>query len=1198
MSSRHRRCNRKWNGLQSCTSHGDPAVVRPTPPVIPTWEVNDTVFPPSHVDDFSDSCVDGDDQTSPHPSDPTVSTTSTVGKISKPELSRDQMAMLDIMLLLDNNGANRGVYNELMTLLRKHCKRGFNPINANNREKFLEDMRQKVHVPAPIRSTVRGRTVFRFPLQEMIQDLLLSHHFDSIDKVLLRRDDDGRLLKFEPRVETELSEVMSRRWAQDTFDQICDYDPSNDLFLPLILYADKTGTDRYQRYPLEPWMFTFALFPRQVREKADAWRHVGFIPPTEDIAASSDDQEDQSNEQWMKKSQQSLQLYHDYLAELLTDLKVFSSHKPEMLVNFGGITERRRLHISVAIIVGDQKSQDYVCGRISSNKGAAGRVHRACMCSGPRAGDAKESSCSSLVNADVISELNRIGLLSSESLCSIIRDSLPGRDSTVVKQRNIMIGQVTRTIRLARALLAKPYTLHPLRNAFDGVSFGANTRGVHTATAEDHLHSTEAGVIKYLNDVMYGLFTDKESADFEDNIRSLFCCIRSSASQSFPTLKLKKNFTSQSLMTHTEKVGSLLNFRLSMELPQCRDIWEKSSDRHKLKYKKFPNVKSTVSDHKSGSKRKRCTKVSDKNTELSTNNASAKDFPLRKDLLFAADRNKDDPFPRNDLSLSFLFRHLWRHGFEALFQEDALDELQVEQFTTEAWDLLRPLQSKSPRDCYPLPEFVEKVNCSTVRHLLRNSQNEANEPSCLERNCNKRLRRFKSSYVVGKMDASLPIAQVCQPLNYNHTVPVPNCVRKHLRKKPKVDGSGFTGAILCKSDTFVTFVEYLLCYHAWCHYSYLLPKLSQADYDTVDFGSMVVVQYFDTFVYRGDTSTDSDTCKMHSQLHVKRMIDYFGDLMQYNSGTGERGLKDWAKGASRTARKRGIEAFTEDTTKRVCEAILLKHLSESVLGDLSNNESSRDTAHGSDSGDFTLDGKRCHAMFTRNCPHFKFCRDNVDSVVYLDIQRIRRGVPTEPSQATGTISTEIVDALMFLEPEQDTFEVWCEAITNNGSHVRCFPNYHGNTGPWYDWVMVKFSVTGRDRGEDYPCKLLAFYKDGGGCQKAIVHSVRSKTTSSCEGPFKDSRLITHYRKEFDVRGHPVLRSINIEDIQCCLVAREAKPSNISPLPERTVTPSEQREHTVFVLRPREEWASLFVDWTREIKRRRTDVSGNEKYRLI
>jgi hypothetical protein len=41
-----------------------------------------------------------------------------------------------------------------------------------------------------------------------------------------------------------------------TFHSLEDFDPDNVLFFPLLLYADKTGTDMNQWYLLEPWMFT------------------------------------------------------------------------------------------------------------------------------------------------------------------------------------------------------------------------------------------------------------------------------------------------------------------------------------------------------------------------------------------------------------------------------------------------------------------------------------------------------------------------------------------------------------------------------------------------------------------------------------------------------------------------------------------------------------------------------------------------------------------------------------------------------------------------------------------------------------------------------------------------------------------------------------------------------------------------------
>jgi hypothetical protein len=43
---------------------------------------------------------------------------------------------------------------------------------------------------------------------------------------------------------------MPKQWAKDTFNFPEDSNPDNDLFFPLVLYADKTDTDVNQWYLL------------------------------------------------------------------------------------------------------------------------------------------------------------------------------------------------------------------------------------------------------------------------------------------------------------------------------------------------------------------------------------------------------------------------------------------------------------------------------------------------------------------------------------------------------------------------------------------------------------------------------------------------------------------------------------------------------------------------------------------------------------------------------------------------------------------------------------------------------------------------------------------------------------------------------------------------------------------------------------
>lgn len=78
-------------------------------------------------------------------------------------------------------------------------------------------------------------------------------------------------------------------------------------------------------------------------------------------------------------------------------------------------------------------------------------------------------------------------------------------------------------------------------------------------------------------------------------------------------------------------------------------------------------------------------------------------------------------------------------------------------------------------------------------------------------------------------------------------------------------------------------------------------------------------------IYWGDDTVDSATCKIHSQLHD--VTDLFGDQMGYTTETGERGLKVWAKGASKTALKHGSDKFMES----ISHCIAKRHLFNGAL---------------------------------------------------------------------------------------------------------------------------------------------------------------------------------------------------------------------------------------------------------------------------
>jgi hypothetical protein len=131
------------------------------------------------------------------------------------------------------------------------------------------------------------------------------------------------------------------------------------------------------------------LLQRCIRESGTSWQHLGFLPSLDHIGKSAfEEMGPASNE-----SQKKLQLYHDFLLVLLQEVKHAATNKPVMMINLGRVWQKRRLHIHVSVVMGGQKSQDYLCGRKTINSGNAGRVHCSCMTSGLQASNTVAGCC-------------------------------------------------------------------------------------------------------------------------------------------------------------------------------------------------------------------------------------------------------------------------------------------------------------------------------------------------------------------------------------------------------------------------------------------------------------------------------------------------------------------------------------------------------------------------------------------------------------------------------------------------------------------------------------------------------------------------------------------------------------------------------------------------------------------------------------
>jgi len=1125
--------------------------------------------------------------------------------VHKPsEFSELEVATLELLSLCDGSGARRGLYDDLLTLLRRFKKKKIDITRTMQRKPFVLAISKKVDAPKPKTSTVCGRKVIYYSFIDSLRHLIRSPVFANPNNLCINHDANSPLQPFKPKTIDDVGEIMAKTWASDTQEGINDFDDENDLLLPIMLYGDKTGTDVNQRYPLEPWVFTIPLLRRQARQHSSSWMHLGFMPSLDLVDGSSD-----------KK----LQLYHDYMSVLLEELTSVSRAKPVMWVNLGTHWEKRRLHVKTANILGDQKSQDYVCGRVAANNGSAGRIHRGCGCSVVEHTIALANHESNVLPCgdpptQAIKRLNDLALLdlsdeAEEGPVALLGDVLPPDESLQSRREHRSVVSFLRRVqKLAREILNDVFSMHPHRNAFDGIDFGANVHGVLVATGDDQLHASEAGVMLKLAVASYGGLTAKERTELEGIIRLMVMSSKSSASSEYPRGTVKEGFGRLTLCSHKEKVGSVFYLLLALHDPRGREIIEKAHERQKAKYQTFP-TKSQV--NKASLSAKKSTKnknngksddtaerdlerqdIEDETEEASVteakrleNKSNTKDepalpescFPYRNALLFGSDHNKKDAFDRTDDSIEFVCRHLRLHGFGFLLEE-TLDRYQLDLLMVCSWPILSCM--RKPSNQYPDEDTAELLASQDILkdlvECLQDQEIPQGQPSIVEEDCKATLPRKLPPRTV-KMDGAHENPTENLAIWKPESLPIPGCVPKHRRLKPKVKGNGSTCAILSDMPTFLSYLELMLGYHSWCHYSAQLPVAMQEDIPLIHFSRLSVMRYTDAVIYRGDDTVDSATCKHHTQM--RDQTEQFGDQMGLDTGVGERGLRDWAKGASQTAVKNGIEIFTQSTAERVSEETLLRRAYQEAVRNVPKPLSSA-----------PLDGRR-------KAPHFRLDRDKLrssDGRVLLALNR--HGRSRLPDNESGSIQPSILSAIDEIETSlghvQPIVDIWCEAKLPGGTPIRCWPQYRKDKGSWYDWVMVKFeSDDDEDEATTYPGKVLALYEDLEGELKVLIHSTEYKTSSKCEGPFGDSRLVTHYRLQFDTRGDPKLYSVPFRHIKSCILAYESVLYKEPLIARKIRSATERRRHTLMVIRSRDDWAMIFLNWMKELRERQAKMSG-------
>jgi hypothetical protein len=181
---------------------------------------------------------------------------------------------------------------------------------------------------------------------------------------------------------------------------------------------DKTGTDAYQRYSLEPVLFSLAAIKQEKREDQLSWRHLGFIPSTDHI----------------KDKDSHLQAYHNCLGSILSGLKYAQEFPPTVRILRNGVVTKLLARLPVMLIMGDQLSQDTLCARCKANSGGAGKVHWSCKCSYLTVNNPLHNCVK--VDPKIIEFMTTWALMTKDSFTKMIDNKTTILDKNKAKQRN------------------------------------------------------------------------------------------------------------------------------------------------------------------------------------------------------------------------------------------------------------------------------------------------------------------------------------------------------------------------------------------------------------------------------------------------------------------------------------------------------------------------------------------------------------------------------------------------------------------------------------------------------------------------------------------------------------------------------------------------------------------------------------------
>jgi len=171
-----------------------------------------------------------------------------------------------------------------------------------------------------------------------------------------------------------INEVNSGSWYNIAYNNLIK-DPSTEFLMPIIIFVDKTGTDKIQWHSVEPILFTMSTIAWACRQQTHAWRALGYIP---DLYSKTNASKAATQKKNNQARGQGHWHYHSCLCWVLQSFIYAQQRSIVFDFQLGNQVKRVLIQVPLAFVMGDGKSADMLTGRYGSYN--MGWESHACNC--------------------------------------------------------------------------------------------------------------------------------------------------------------------------------------------------------------------------------------------------------------------------------------------------------------------------------------------------------------------------------------------------------------------------------------------------------------------------------------------------------------------------------------------------------------------------------------------------------------------------------------------------------------------------------------------------------------------------------------------------------------------------------------------------------------------------------------------------